>query len=110
MALRRGSFNLGVLAATWPAPVIPAGAQPVTPHPAAPVIETPSSPDGRVVATLTAGVEIRYAFTVSASFPLVFGLTGGLNYRRQVADMQAPGTVRLDRAPGGGAVVRLRRK
>ena len=34
----------------------------------------------------------------------------GTDYRRRVADAQAPGTIRLDLAPGGGAVVRLRRK
>ena len=34
----------------------------------------------------------------------------GTDYRRRVSDAQAPGTLRLDLAPGGGAVVRLRRK
>jgi alpha-glucosidase len=34
----------------------------------------------------------------------------GTDYRRRVSDLQAPGTLRLDLAPGGGAVVRLHRK
>jgi alpha-glucosidase len=34
----------------------------------------------------------------------------GTDYRRRVADARAPGTLRLNLAPGGGAVVRLRRK
>ena len=34
----------------------------------------------------------------------------GTDYRRRVADAEASGTIRLDLAAGGGAVVRLRRK
>jgi alpha-glucosidase len=34
----------------------------------------------------------------------------GTDYRRRVAGVQAPGAIRLDLAPGGGAVVRLRRR
>ncbi len=34
----------------------------------------------------------------------------GTDYRRCVSDAQAPGTLRLELAPGGGAAVRLRRK
>jgi alpha-glucosidase len=34
----------------------------------------------------------------------------GTDYRRRVSDVQAPGTLHLELAPGGGAVVRLRRK
>ena len=34
----------------------------------------------------------------------------GTDYRRRVSDVTAPGALSLDLAPGGGAVVRLRRK
>ena len=34
----------------------------------------------------------------------------GTDYRRRVSEAPAPGTLRLDLAPGGGAVVRLRRR
>jgi alpha-glucosidase len=34
----------------------------------------------------------------------------GTDYRRRVSEVRAPGTIRLNLAPGGGAVVRLRRE
>jgi alpha-glucosidase len=54
-----------------PALLVLAAAPPATPQPAPPTVETLSSPDGRVVATLTAGEEIRYALAIDGRPVLV---------------------------------------
>jgi alpha-glucosidase len=50
--------------AFWPTVLVLAGAPPATPQPVTPAVETLSSPDGRIVATLTVAEEIRYALAI----------------------------------------------
>jgi alpha-glucosidase len=61
-------------------------------------------------------VEVPLAFLDGGSWEATIWSDGanadrvGTDYRRRVADAPASGTIRLDLAAGGGAVVRLRRK
>ena len=73
---------LGALTTLCPAFLLLAVAPPGTSPPAAPTVETLSSPDGRVVATLTVGDDVRYALVVDgrpalASAPLSLSLSDG---------------------------------
>ncbi len=59
-------------------------------------------------------VEVPLTFLGAGPWEATFWIDGanankvGTDYRRRVSDAQASGTLRLDHAPGGGAVVRPR--
>ncbi len=61
-------------------------------------------------------VEVPLAFLDAGSWEATLWTDGpnadkvGTDYRRRVSDERAPGTLRLELAPGGGAAVRLRRR
>jgi hypothetical protein len=64
MRMRPGRARRLALGAAGPAFLLLAAAPPARLQAAAPADETLSSPDGRLVATLTVGEEIRYALSV----------------------------------------------
>jgi alpha-glucosidase len=94
----RGPLTPGVFAALCPALLLLAGASSFASPPATPAVETLSSPDGRIVATLTAGDEIRYALAIDGkpalaparvSLSLADGRVLGQNARVLRADRRA---------------------